>query len=49
MANRLVEVVARGDEGNLGKVGTEETQEELGDLSEGQGTSVKASASDQTA
>ena len=49
MADRLVEVVAGGETGGLRKVGTGETQEELGDLSEGQGKSVKVGACDQTA
>ena len=49
MANRLVEVVAGGEAGDLAKAGTGETQEELDDLSEGQGKSVKVSACDQKA
>ena len=49
MADRLVEVVAGGEAGDLGKVGTGETQEQLGVLSEIQGKSEKVGACDQTA
>ena len=47
MADRLVEVVARGEGGDIGKVGSCETQEQLGDLSEGQDKSGEVRACDQ--
>lgn len=44
MADRLVEVVAGAEVGDIGKVGPGETQEQLGDLSEGRGESEKVHA-----
>ena len=43
----LVEVVAREDGGCFGKVGSGETQEQLGDWSDIQGKSKEAGACDQ--
>lgn len=47
MADRLVEVVAGEEVRDIGKVGSRETQEQLGDLSEGQDKSEEMRACDQ--
>ena len=42
-----MEVVAGGEGGGIGKAGSAEAQEQLGDLSEGQGKSEEVHACDQ--
>lgn len=47
MADMLVEVVAGGEVGDIGKMGSGETQEQMGDLSDGHGESEEARTCDQ--